>query len=40
MLIDKDGNLYEGYFENGHYHGSGRQIKEDGSEYEGQWLNG
>eukprot|EP00039_Didymoeca_costata_P006788 m.93234 g.93234 ORF g.93234 m.93234 type:complete len:94 (-) comp13392_c0_seq2:301-582(-) len=32
-----DGSSYEGYFENGMFHGRGMYVWSDGSCYEGDW---
>ena len=30
--------IYEGYFKNGKFHGKGRYTKNDGSSYDGDWV--
>lgn len=39
-LVQADGGLYEGQFENGVREGQGRLIHASGDYYEGEWVNG
>ena len=39
VMVDANGNLYEGSFQNGKYHGLGRMVKELGT-YRGGWEDG
>ena len=38
-VTDPDGNIYEGEFVRGQFHGNGKMIYKNGSVYEGRWIN-
>ena len=40
VLIDPNGNLYEGHFDGHKINGNGRMIYTNGRWYEGEWKNG
>ncbi len=40
VVFDATGDIYEGDFENGHFHGKGKYTWTDGNYYDGDWANG
>ena len=40
VMVDNDGNKYEGFLKNGKYEGNGVMQYSDNSRYEGDWKNG
>jgi len=38
-ITDPDGNIYEGEFFRGQFHGNGKMIYKNGNVYEGEWIN-